>query len=170
MAKTAKNTPTPKAKKSNYSSVYEEGRAKLDKPAQNTTLKRAQARSKNGKIVTNINQVDYYSDSKPPKKANVLHSKSTSVVDTAGYSKGKKNFPIKKYESTASGGHANFLGGNNRVIKTKKFTKGKISRSKVEESLQSTSAPKSGVDWKYNMKTPAIFKKGGKVKTKSKKK
>ena len=145
MAASKKVTP----KKSNYTSKYEKGSSNM--LVQNTAIKRTQAGSKNGKLVTNVNQVDYLLNDKNPTKKNAYYSKSTSVVDTAGYSKGKKEFPAKKY-TTEGSNSINPIGGK-IFLKKNKLTKSKVSRLKVDESLKGK-----------------ILKKGGKVTTKPKKK
>jgi hypothetical protein len=132
--------------------------------------KKVQVKSKNGNITTQSTQYDY--NSKAKEKEHAMYKpklkKSTTIIDTTGYSKGKASFPIKKYSKSVSPRAFDWLGTSPNIV-TKKLTKSKISRDKLDESLSSRSSPRSAVSGKVQMKDYK-FKKGGKVTTKPKKK
>lgn len=98
----------------------------VDRKATKTSTK-----GKGTKIITNTTSTTYSSGKKyDGNYGKPNFSKSTFSVDTAGYSKGKKSFPTSKLEKNT---FTSALGGIRNT--TKKFTKGKISRSKVKQSL-----------------------------------
>ena len=81
--------------------------------------------TKSGKLISEATQ-DY-----PTRGGGMLFDKTTTVMDTTGYSKGKKSFPAKR--TNYSPFDTDYLTGEQREVKTQTFD---VPRNKVKKTIK----------------------------------